>query len=84
MMTIIIIVVVVPCPSSLSWSLIVILVPRCQSALPVSICGHWPSFVGCGGSWSWAVVRFLGVAAVFVLAVVHVCFGGFVIVSGQS
>jgi len=83
-MTIIVIVVVVPCPSSSSWSLIVVLAPCHQSASPVSVCGHWPSFVGCGGWWSWAVVRFLGVAAIFVLAIVRVHFGGFVVVSGQS
>ena len=83
-MMIIVIVVVVPCPSSSSWSLIVVLVPRHQSASPVSIRGRWPLFVGCGGWWSWAVVRFLGVAAVFVLAVVRVHFGGFVVISGWS
>jgi len=81
---IIIVVVVVPCPSSSSWSLIIILVPRCQSASPVSIRGHWLLFVGCGGWWLWAVVRFLGVVAIFVLAIVRVRFGGVVVVSGRS
>jgi len=76
MTMIIIVVVVVPCPSLSSWSLIVVLVPRRRSASPVSVCGCWPLFVGCGGWWSWAVVCFLGVAAVFVLAIICVRFGG--------
>jgi len=81
--TIIVIVIVVPCPSLLSWSLIIILVPRHRSASPVSVRGRWSLFVGCGGWWLWAMVHFLGVAAIFVLAVICVHFGGVVVVSGQ-
>ena len=75
-MIIIVIVIVIPCPPLSSWSLIVILVPPCRSASPVSVYGCWLLFVGCGGWWWWAVVRFLGVAAVFV------CWPSFVFVLG--
>jgi len=51
--TTIIIVVIIPCPSSLS------LVLCHWSASPVSVCGHWLSFVGCGGWWLWAMVCFV-------------------------
>jgi len=66
--TMIIIVVVIPCPSSSSWSLIVILVPHCCPGPSLLVCIAcvclWVLAVICG-LW-WAVVCFLGVAAVFV------------------
>ena len=81
MMIIIIVIIVVPCPSSSS------LVPCHRSVLPVSVCGHQLSFVGCGRWWSWFVVHFVicGWSSLFVGSCL--CFlsgyGGSVVVGGH-
>jgi len=82
----IIVVVIVPCPSLSSWSLIVILVPHCRpgplSLVCVTCVCLWVLAV-IYGLW-WVVVvghgSFIGGGSHFcVLAIICVCFGGFVL-----
>ena len=70
-------IIVVPCPSSLSWSPVVSLHRLC----PFVGAGRRLWAVVGGGRGPWFV---FWVAAVFVLAIICVHFGEFVIVSGQS